>query len=73
MILTTDIQAPQCRRGTEFEKPERAELAELVDRYGITNVARAADCSVQSVAKALSGMKLYESTKRRLRKVLRQP
>ena len=70
MIMTTDIPEPQCRRGTPLEPAERQKLADYVARYGVTNVAKATDTSVQSVAKAISGLKLYDSTKRRLRTVL---
>jgi hypothetical protein len=72
MVLTNDIPEPQCRRGTKAETDLVLALSDAVARYGITNVARATDTSVQSVAKAISGMRLYESTKRRLRSVLQK-
>jgi hypothetical protein len=68
MILMTELPTPQCRRGELFEM--RPELSEVVERYGITNVAQAADVSVQSIAKAMCGMRLYASTRRRLRAFL---
>jgi hypothetical protein len=48
-------------------------IAALTARHGLMNVARAAGCSPQSVAKAIGRQALFESTKRRLRSVLRQP
>jgi hypothetical protein len=68
MILMTEIPIPQCRRGAEFDR--KPELADLVEQHGIVNVARAADVSVQSIAKALCGMRLYASTRRRLLAIL---
>jgi hypothetical protein len=70
MILTSEIPMPQCRRGEEIEQRDRLALVALVERFGVVNVAKAADVSVQSIAKALSGMKLYRSTLRRIRAVL---
>ena len=61
---------PHYRRGSSMPEDERAALDTLATRHGIVNVARAADCSVQSVAKAIAGRPLYDSTKRRLRTVL---
>lgn len=60
-------------RCTKMLDSESAALEALRIIHGLDNVARAADCSVQSLVKAIAGMPLYESTKRRLRTVLRQP
>lgn len=57
---------------TRMPDAELAELGDLADAHGLINVARAADVSVQSLAKALARRPLFESTKRRLRSVLRR-
>jgi hypothetical protein len=68
--LDPDLDRPHYRRGTPMPADEARSLDELATRHGIISVARAADCSVQSVAKAIAGRPLYDSTKRRLRTVL---
>src|ERR1041384_395458 len=50
---------------------ECIEIDDLSTSHGIANVARAANVSVQSVAKAIARKPLFDSTKRRLRSVLR--
>jgi hypothetical protein len=60
------------RSTTALDDAEATELDELVNQHGLVNVARAVDCSVQSVAKGIAKKPLYESTKRRLRSVLRK-
>lgn len=56
---------------TALSESERTELDDLVTIHGALNVSRACDCSIQSVVKGLAGKPLFESTKRRLRSVLR--
>lgn len=72
MIPTTKVHGMRDARSgvTPFtdDAPER--LAGLVAEHGIGNVAKAAGVSVQSVAKAIARMPMYESTKRRLLTVL---
>jgi hypothetical protein len=70
MVMNTNLQKQACIRGTEFPAQDRQRLAEMVESYGIVQIAKAADTSVQSIAKALSGLRLYESTQRRIRSVL---
>lgn len=72
MVMTTNLNKPLGIRGSIFGPPEDLQrLRDLVSFYGIVHVAKASDTSVQSIAKALSGLRLLESTQRRIRTALR--
>jgi hypothetical protein len=74
LIKLPTVAAPPCQRAgcTPMDDDECEELDELVTLHGFIRVAHAADCSVQSVAKAIARRPLFESTKRRLRSILRK-
>lgn len=71
--LLPPVAVVRVRAGcTPVTDAEAIELNELCDRYGMTALAEAAGTSIQSIAKAIARKPLFESTKSRLRTVLRR-
>lgn len=66
------VARPRRSTLTSMDDAEISELDELTTKHTLIGIARAADVSVQSLAKALARKPLFESTKRRLRTVLRK-
>lgn len=69
--MTVNLMQPPSVRGSTLTDEQIAQLNELVAFYGIVSVARKADTSVQSVAKGMSKLRLLESTKRKIGRILR--